>query len=155
MSLWSVAFMGSTPIGGPIVGWIGGSAGPRWALGVGGAAAIAAAALGWRTLRSSHLAPASADVAVADVAAPLEAKARHESLVSADVLDQVCQAVRHGEAVAEPHIGLRHLPQRLLRLVQVLAGDLYGGQAHQGNAGFGLKGKRSPKLRFGAIRLVG
>jgi MFS family permease len=52
MSLWSVAFMGSTPIGGPIVGWIGGSAGPRWALGVGAVAAIAAAAVGWATLGS-------------------------------------------------------------------------------------------------------
>lgn len=60
MSLWSVAFMGSTPIGGPIVGWIGGSAGPRWALGVGALAAVVAAALGWVTLRSSRRAPAPA-----------------------------------------------------------------------------------------------
>lgn len=51
MSLWSVAFLGSTPIGGPVVGWIGGHVGPRWGLGVGAAAALAAAGLGWVTLR--------------------------------------------------------------------------------------------------------
>jgi MFS family permease len=59
MSLWSVAFMGSTPIGGPIVGWIGASAGPRWALGIGAAAAVAAAGVGWMTARSSRSAPSS------------------------------------------------------------------------------------------------
>jgi MFS family permease len=36
MALWALAWLGSTPIGGPIVGWIGQSAGPRWALVVGG-----------------------------------------------------------------------------------------------------------------------
>ena len=46
MSLWTVAFLGSTPIGGPIIGWIGEHGGPRWALALGGAAAIAAAAYG-------------------------------------------------------------------------------------------------------------
>jgi MFS family permease len=48
MALWAVAFLGSTPIGGPIIGWIGEHAGPRWALGVGGMAALAASALGSR-----------------------------------------------------------------------------------------------------------
>jgi len=61
MSLWSVAFMGSTPIGGPVVGWIGSAAGPRWALGIGAAAAIAAAALGWMTLVSSRKAPGAGE----------------------------------------------------------------------------------------------
>ncbi len=46
MSLWAMAFLGSTPIGGPIIGWIGENIGPRWALSVGGAAAILAAAYG-------------------------------------------------------------------------------------------------------------
>ncbi len=50
MGLWSVAFLGSTPIGGPIVGWIGEHAGPRWGLGVGGLAALVAGAFGWRSL---------------------------------------------------------------------------------------------------------
>jgi hypothetical protein len=46
MSLWTMAFLGSTPIGGPLIGWIGDQIGPRWALAVGGCAALAAAALG-------------------------------------------------------------------------------------------------------------
>lgn len=40
MSLWSVAFQGTTPIGGPLVGWIAGELGARYGLGVGAAAAI-------------------------------------------------------------------------------------------------------------------
>ena len=46
MALWAVAFIGSTPIGGPTIGWIGQHAGPRWGLAVGGAAAVATAGLG-------------------------------------------------------------------------------------------------------------
>jgi MFS family permease len=51
MSLWSVAFLGSTPIGGPIVGLVGSSLGARYSLGVGAIAALGAAAFGWTTLR--------------------------------------------------------------------------------------------------------
>ncbi|HEY5184987.1 MAG TPA: MFS transporter [Actinomycetes bacterium] len=51
MALWAVAFLGSTPVGGPIVGWIAQHAGPRWALGVGAAAALVAAAMGALVLR--------------------------------------------------------------------------------------------------------
>jgi len=50
MALWMVAFLGSTPIGGPIIGWIGEHAGPRWGLGIGGLAAIIAGTLGLRSL---------------------------------------------------------------------------------------------------------
>ena len=35
MSLWFVAFLGSTPIGGPIVGWLMAVAGARAGLGIG------------------------------------------------------------------------------------------------------------------------
>jgi MFS family permease len=35
MALWSMAFLGSTPIGGPLIGAIGEHAGPRWALALG------------------------------------------------------------------------------------------------------------------------
>ncbi|HMC40148.1 MAG TPA: MFS transporter [Acidimicrobiales bacterium] len=51
MSLWSVAFLGSTPIGGPLVGFIGGELGARYGLGIGGVAALVAAAYGWSRLR--------------------------------------------------------------------------------------------------------
>ncbi|HEX3308267.1 MAG TPA: MFS transporter, partial [Streptosporangiaceae bacterium] len=36
MALWALAWMGSTPIGGPIVGWTGQAIGARWALVIGG-----------------------------------------------------------------------------------------------------------------------
>jgi MFS family permease len=36
MALWALAWVGSTPIGGPIVGWIGQEFGARWSLLVGG-----------------------------------------------------------------------------------------------------------------------
>ena len=36
MALWALAWLGSTPIGGPIVGWIGQDVGARWSLVVGG-----------------------------------------------------------------------------------------------------------------------
>jgi MFS family permease len=52
MSLWAVAFLGSTPIGGPIVGFVGGTLGARYALGLGAAAALAAAVFGWTKLRA-------------------------------------------------------------------------------------------------------
>jgi MFS family permease len=50
MALWTVAFLGTTPIGGPIIGWIGQHAGPRWGLATGGCAAISAAGYGLVTL---------------------------------------------------------------------------------------------------------
>src|SRR5213078_428505 len=40
MSLYSVVFLGSTPIGAPIVGWLAQTAGPRAGLLLGGAAAV-------------------------------------------------------------------------------------------------------------------
>ena len=41
MALYSVVFLGSTPIGGPIVGWLAEVAGPRAGLVLGGLAALA------------------------------------------------------------------------------------------------------------------
>jgi MFS family permease len=45
MSLYSIVFLGSTPIGAPLVGWLAEVAGPRSGLVLGGAAALAAAVL--------------------------------------------------------------------------------------------------------------
>lgn len=47
MALWTVAFLGSTPIGGPLMGYIGEHLGARWALTIGGTAAIVASGYGW------------------------------------------------------------------------------------------------------------
>jgi MFS family permease len=46
MALWSVAFMGSTPIGGPLIGFITAAAGARVGLGVGALSCFGAALLG-------------------------------------------------------------------------------------------------------------
>ena len=43
MALYLLVFMGGTPIGAPLIGWIGETAGPRWALIVGGVASVTAA----------------------------------------------------------------------------------------------------------------
>jgi MFS family permease len=51
MALWTVAFLGSTPIGGPLIGAIGEHVGPRWALALGGVAAVVAAGLGTKVFR--------------------------------------------------------------------------------------------------------
>jgi len=55
MALWAVAFLGSTPLGAPLIGWIG-SHSPRWGLGVGGLATLLCGLLAWRPL--ARLAPA-------------------------------------------------------------------------------------------------
>jgi MFS family permease len=46
MAIYMAIFMGGTPIGAPIVGWVADAFGPRWALVVGGASGILAAAVG-------------------------------------------------------------------------------------------------------------
>jgi MFS family permease len=51
MSLWFVAFQGSTPIGGPIVGWVMANAGARAGLGLGAVSCLAVALLGLLALR--------------------------------------------------------------------------------------------------------
>jgi len=50
MALWSVAWLGSTPVGGPIVGWAGQAFGARWSLVLGGVASLAAGLLAYRRL---------------------------------------------------------------------------------------------------------
>ncbi|MFH1330022.1 MAG: MFS transporter [Actinomycetota bacterium] len=50
MALWAVAFLGSTPVGAPLIGWIGEHIGPRWGLGVGGMATLLCGLLAFRPL---------------------------------------------------------------------------------------------------------
>jgi len=52
MSLWLVAFQGSTPLGGPIIGWVCAWAGPRVGLGVGGVTCVLVALAALLFLRS-------------------------------------------------------------------------------------------------------
>jgi MFS family permease len=51
MALWFVAFQGSTPIGGPLVGWVMAQAGARAGLGVGAVTCLLVALLGLLALR--------------------------------------------------------------------------------------------------------
>jgi MFS family permease len=55
MALWSIVFLGSTPIGGPITGLLVRGLGVRAAIGVGGAATLVAAAGGLLALRRSQV----------------------------------------------------------------------------------------------------
>jgi MFS family permease len=64
MSLWFVAFQGSTPIGGPLIGWVIAAAGARAGLGVGGLACLLVAALGLLALRRISTGPLRAHFAV-------------------------------------------------------------------------------------------
>jgi MFS family permease len=52
IALYGVAFLGTTPVGGPIVGWVGEVAGPRAGLALGGVAALLATAVAWRSLQA-------------------------------------------------------------------------------------------------------
>jgi len=54
MSLWFVAFQGSTPIGGPIVGWAMAQAGARAGLGLGALACLLAALMGVPAMRAAR-----------------------------------------------------------------------------------------------------
>ena len=60
MSLWAVAFQGSTPVGGPLVGFIAGMLGARFGLGTGAVAALAAGTLGLMSYRRRRNAAATA-----------------------------------------------------------------------------------------------
>ena len=60
MSLWFVAFQGSTPIGGPIVGWVMAALGARAGLGLGAAACLGVGLAGLLALRRVPGEPAAA-----------------------------------------------------------------------------------------------
>ncbi len=65
-ALFAVAFLGSTPIGGPIVGAVSQAFGPRWGLVLGAVAALVTGAIAWRDLRQRSATPdAAAPAAVA------------------------------------------------------------------------------------------
>ncbi|MDP9298391.1 MAG: MFS transporter [Actinomycetota bacterium] len=64
MALYGVVFLGSTPIGSPIAGWIGQNWGARWGLIVGGAAALS---IGLVTLVRSRHERAAAEAAAEEV----------------------------------------------------------------------------------------
>jgi MFS family permease len=80
MALWAVGFMGSTPIGGPLIGWVVEAAGARVGIAVGGVSCLVAASIGlfaWRRLGIGEIPRSVLPVAdgkyVAQVPVPLVA----------------------------------------------------------------------------------
>src|SRR5690606_7463305 len=61
MALYSVVFLGSTPVGAPLMGWIAGAVGPRAAFVIGGLVAVAAG-LAARAAFARHGIPARAPI---------------------------------------------------------------------------------------------
>ena len=80
IALWQVAFQGTTPVGGPAIGWIIALTDPRIGLAVGGASCFAAAISGvvlarhYRRIRPSKAvqleSPASASPLLAEASVP-------------------------------------------------------------------------------------
>jgi MFS family permease len=96
MALFSIVFMGSTPIGGPIVGALSGIWDPRIALGLAGVAALATgagAALAFRRLRQREVS-----------LEPVEAAAASRSALGRDK-DPACERASRGGAPASARHG--------------------------------------------------
>lgn len=56
MALYVLVFLGGTPIGAPVIGWLASAYGPRWSLIGGGlVSAVATLAVGWALLRARQL----------------------------------------------------------------------------------------------------
>jgi MFS family permease len=70
MALYAIAFLGTTPIGSPLVGWISQVASPRAALAVGGSATIVASLVARRHHRREHVRAASMASVVVDDSEP-------------------------------------------------------------------------------------
>jgi MFS family permease len=55
MALWALAWLGSTPIGGPVVGWVGQEFGARWSLAIGGLPTVLIGVAAWPALKRIDL----------------------------------------------------------------------------------------------------
>lgn len=81
MALWAVAFLGSTPIGGPLIGWVIAQSNARIGLAIGGISCLVAAVLGFvararlRSKRSTELVSADAPEPPGSPAEVVEAEA--------------------------------------------------------------------------------
>jgi MFS family permease len=65
MALWALAWLGTTPLGGPIVGWVGQAVGARWALVIGGLPTLACGILALPALTRADHPPAISSVSPA------------------------------------------------------------------------------------------
>jgi MFS family permease len=73
LALQAMVFLGSTPIGGPILGALSDAYGPRWGVAVGGFASLAAALYGWLAARSLPRGEFDEELATQPSDAPLAA----------------------------------------------------------------------------------
>jgi MFS family permease len=73
MALFAIAFLGSTPIGGPLTGWVSQAIGPRAGLGIGAVAALVTATI---ALTARHHASGASDAARDDYLGGTELPAR-------------------------------------------------------------------------------
>jgi MFS family permease len=76
MALYSVVFLGSTPIGGPITGWLAGAMGPRSSLVLAGIAALVGGVVLWAGLIRRSVQPHDAADLVKPVDQPLHVARR-------------------------------------------------------------------------------
>jgi MFS family permease len=81
MALWAVAFLGSTPIGGPVAGWVSQHAGARWGLALGALACAVAAGIGISVVRRVGRPQRAirSETVVTDTEAPIAEPARATS----------------------------------------------------------------------------
>lgn len=84
MALWGLAWQGSTPIGGPLVGWIAQSTNPRWSLIAGGVPTLLCGILALPTLTRIDRKAAEVDKAATGDKAAAEKAAAADKTAAAD-----------------------------------------------------------------------
>ena len=81
MALYAIAFLGTTPIGSPLVGWISQAASPRAALAAGGTATVVASLITRRHHRRQH-------ERAADIAPVTDVPVIDEPVIDEPVIDE-------------------------------------------------------------------
>ena len=94
LALYVTAIIGTTPVGGPIIGWIGETIGPRATYVTGGLACLVVAAVAWRSLAHAH----EEEVGPAELAEIEERAVREAEDVDADSASAMPRSLSVGEA---------------------------------------------------------
>jgi MFS family permease len=114
LALYVTALIGTTPVGGPVIGWIGEVLGPRATYVAGGLACVVTAAVGWRSLTRSHeLSVTATDATAIEELAVREAEGIEADAASAMPTNPDAQSIDGRRApaasataeVAEPEVG--------------------------------------------------
>jgi MFS family permease len=94
MALWAVAFLGSTPLGGPIAGAVSQYAGPRWGLALGALACAVAALLGGLVVRRVRATAASRPAVFMPAGIETNAQTEEDTEAEAEAVLEVAEASR-------------------------------------------------------------